>query len=44
MDYADKYNEIAAAINYIIEKETIPGTISHDHLDMLADALGGVPC
>jgi C-terminal processing protease CtpA/Prc len=44
MDYSDKYNEISEIINRAMEKESIPGTMSHDHLDMLADALGGVPC
>lgn len=44
MDHSDKYNEISDIINGAMDKDSTPGAMSHDHLDMLADALGGVPC
>ena len=44
MDYSDKHEEISEIMNKALESETTPGMMSHDHLDMLADALGGVPC
>lgn len=44
MQDKDKHQDIIHTIENALELEKSPGKMSLDHLDMLADALGGVPC
>ncbi|ETW93472.1 MAG: hypothetical protein ETSY1_39055 [Candidatus Entotheonella factor] len=40
----DKYDDIIELMNHAVDDGFTPGAMSHDHLEMLADALGGIPC